>query len=200
MLDFVLEQLTVYGAPVFGLALLIAAAGLPSPATPLIIAAGALVRQGVLPLETTVIMGLAGIVLGDLISYSIGRFAGERVERHLSRQREELFNKARSQFQRYGAWAVFFTHFIFVSLDVPINLIAGSSGYPFPRFLLLVFSSRASWLFLHGALGYIVGSQWEAINELVSRYTLWLGLIVLACIAFYLLIRYYRRRKRSEPV
>lgn len=185
--ELFLSGITDYGPLVLGLATLLAAAGLPTPATPLILAAGAFARQGLVDWRGVLILALLGVVLGDITSYGIGRFAGNWVDKLASGRRATLFQQARDRFNHYGGLALYMTHFVFTSLDVPSNLIAGSSRYPFPRFLFFVLIGRGSWILLYGTLGFLVGSQWEQVSALLSRYTLWIGLAIALTIgAFYL--------------
>jgi membrane protein DedA with SNARE-associated domain len=185
--ELFLSGITDYGPLVLGLATLLAAAGLPTPATPLVLAAGAFARQGLLDWRGALILALIGVVVGDVTSYGIGRFAGNWVDKISSGgRRAALIQKARDRFNRNGGLALYLTHFIFTSLDVPSNLVAGSTRYPFPRFLFFVLSGRGSWILLYGTLGYLVGSQWAQINTLLNRYTLWVGLLIALTIgAFY---------------
>ena len=185
--ELFLSGITDYGPLVLGLATFLAAGGLPTPATPLVLAAGAFARQGLLDWRGALILALVGVVIGDITSYSIGRFAGSWVDKFSSGQRAILVQKARDRFNRNGGLALYMTHFIFTSLDVPSNLVAGSSRYPFPRFLFFVLSGRSSWILLYGTLGYLAGSQWAQVSALLSRYTFWVGLsIALTLGAFYL--------------
>lgn len=185
--ELFLSGITDYGPLVLGLATLLAAAGLPTPATPLILAAGAFARQGLVDWRGALILALLGVVLGDIISYGIGRFAGGWVDKLTSGRRAVFIHRARDRFNRYGGLALYMTHSVLVSLDVPSNLVAGSSRYPFPRFLFFVITGRGTWILLYGTLGYLVGSQWEQVSALIGRYTLWFGLaIALAFGAIYL--------------
>jgi membrane-associated protein len=73
--DFFLTGMITYGAPALGLALLLGALGVPLPGTLFVLASGAFVRQGVMDWAEASSLGLLGAVLGDSISYVMGRFA-----------------------------------------------------------------------------------------------------------------------------
>lgn len=187
--DFFLSGITDYGPFVLGLTNLLSAAGLPIPITPLAMAAGAIARQGLVDWRGALILAFLGVILGDSFSYGIGRFAGDWVDRHTSGRRAILFQKARDRFNRYGGLALYMTHVVFTSLDVPSNLVAGSTRYPFPRFLFFVLSGRATWILLYGSLGYLVGSKWEQISALINRYTFWIGLVLVLLVGAFFLWR-----------
>ena len=145
--ELILSILGQYGLLTLALAMLISAAGLPVPATPLVLAAGAFARQELIAVPAAPILILAGVTLGDLVSYTIGRFAGERISGRSSRS-AKLLDAARERFTRHGTQALFLTRNLLVSLDVPTNLVAGGSRYPISRFLVVTLIGRAVWLAL----------------------------------------------------
>lgn len=169
-----------------------AAGGLPNPAVPMVIAAGAFVRMERLePLET-LIFAFVGIVGGDSFSYGVGRYAGDWVHRHLNPRREAFLRKADLLFSRYGPASLLISHSLITSLDVPANVTAGLSLYSYRRFILFVLAGRTAWLLFYGLLGYFLGSQWEVVSQMASRYTFWLGLVIVV-----LLVLLYLRRRRA---
>jgi membrane-associated protein len=186
--DLLLTALNAYGPLVLGLALFVAAMGLPTPATPLLLAAGAFARQGIMELPTALALAFLGIVLGDAGSYALGRFAGGRLGSSDGR-RGALMKKTQDRFARQGALTVFLTRNVLVSLDVPTSLIAGSGRYPFSRFLLLSLAGRGLWLAIYAGLGYAFSDQWQNISQLAGRYSLLLGSLVIMAIGAYFLFR-----------
>jgi membrane-associated protein len=176
VLDLFLNSMAAYGPLILGLALLLGAGGLPIPIGLLMLTAGGLVRQGVLDWRVAIGVSLAGIVLGDVLSYGLGRFAGGWVESLVPGRSALLWHKAQARFKQQGALAVWLTRFLLTSLDVPTNLIAGGSSYEFRRFLTCVVAGRTAWLTLYGGLGYAFGSQWQIASQAISRYGGWLGL------------------------
>jgi membrane-associated protein len=192
--EFFLNTLAAYGPAALGLALLVGNMGLPTPTTPLILASGALAREGLMDWQAAVIWGYAGAILGDLFSYAVGRSGWDWAQRALSRRRADLWNRALARFQRHAGLAVYLTRFIFTTLDVPINLIAGSSRYPAQRFLVVTLAGRATWLALFGGLGYLVGSQWQRVSEMVNEYSFYLAIAILIVLSAALL---YRRRMKA---
>lgn len=198
--NLLLTELVAYGPPLFGLALLIAALGLPLPGTLLVLATGAFIRQGVLNGVTMTILGLIGVVLGDSLSYALGRFAHRWALRRFGGT--PAWQQAQSTFDRRGGLAIYLTRFFLTPLATPTNLIAGSSGYAFWRFLAFDSSGEATWLVLFGGMGYLAGSQWELVNQLASNFTgLLTGLVVLVA-GGYGLLRLRQRivRQRWQPV
>lgn len=191
--DLFLTGILTYGTPAFGLALLLGALGLPLPGTLLVIAAGAFVRQGVLDGLTASSFGLIGAVVGDGLSYVLGRFAKRWVRSRLGAS--TAWQKAQATFNRSGGVAIYLTRFLLTPLAIPTNLIAGSSGYAFWRFLSYDVAGELTWLALYGGLGYIFGSQWELISQFISDFSgLLVGVVALGAGVYILL----RRRRRQQ--
>ena len=77
--------------------------------------------------------------------------------------------------------SVFWTRFLITGIAVPVNLIAGTSGFGFRRFFLYDFVGETIWIFGYGGLGYLFGTQWEVVSDLLSNVSgLALGLVILA--------------------
>lgn len=195
--DLFLTGMLAYGPSALGLALLLGALGLPVPGTLLVLAAGAFVRQGALDGITAAMLGLLGTIAGDSGSYAIGRFAQGWVQRRFGRSAAWL--KAQSTFDQRGGLAVYLTRFALTPLALPVNLIAGGSGYAFWRYFVYDLTGELTWLAIYGSLGYIFGSQWELINDFISNFSgLLVGLVVLAAGIYFLVRRWQRVRVQAQ--
>jgi len=193
--DFFLTGMITYGAPAFGLAVLLGALGVPLPGTLMVLAAGAFVRQGVLDWSTASGFGAVGAITGDSLSYGMGRFAKGWVQGRFGNS--PAWQKAQHTFDRRGGLAVYLTRFLLTPLAIPTNLIAGGSGYVFWRFFMYTVAGEVTWIVLYGGLGYIFSSQWELINQLISDFSgLLVGVVALG-IGIYILMR---RRQRQLSV
>lgn len=193
--DTLLTAVLVYGAPVLGLALLIAALGIPLPATLLLLASGAFARQGMFNAPLAVGLGLLGSVLGDSGSYCLGRCGGALVLKHVAGR--VSWQQARATFERRGALAIFLTRFLLTPLALPTNLIAGSSGYLYRRFLALDVLGEATWIALYGGLGYLFADQWETLSDLAGNLSG--ALIGLLALILGGMLVYRARRRRKLP-
>jgi membrane protein DedA with SNARE-associated domain len=190
-----LTWIITYGSPMIAGILFLGALGIPLPGTLLVIASGAFIRQGVMDIYTTPPLGLGGALVGDIIIYGLGRFARSWIQNRFGQS--PAWQKAEAYFQRRGGIAIYLTRWLFTPLAIPTNLIAGSSGYPFWKFLLFDLTGEMTWILLYGGLGYAFGSQWELISEFISDFSgLLVGILVLA-IGIYLLFR-WRKRPAAE--
>ncbi len=189
----VLGWVTAYGSPMVALVLLIGALGIPVPATLIVIASGAFVRQNFLDMYSTPVLGLVGAVTGDVIVYAVGRFARLWIQRRLGQS--DGWRKAQVFFDQRGGVAIYLTRWLVTPLAVPVNLIAGSSGYPVSKLLLFDITGELTWIVLYGGLGYAFGSQWELISDFISNFSGMIVGVVLLGAGFYLLFHFQRKSK-----
>ena len=189
--ELALIWVITYGSPMVAGVLFLGALGIPLPGTLLVIASGAFIRQGFMDLYTTPPLGLSGALAGDIIVYGLGRFARGWIQHRFGQS--TTWQKAEAYFKRRGGIAIYLTRWLFTPLAIPTNLIAGSSGYPFWKFLLFDISGEITWILLYGGLGYAFGSQWELISDFISDFSgLLVGILALA-IGLYLLVRWRRQ-------
>ncbi|HLF73659.1 MAG TPA: VTT domain-containing protein [Anaerolineales bacterium] len=195
MSEFLLTQIINYGAPILGAIVFLGALGIPFPATLIVIAAGAFCRQGFLPWPWTGLIALACVVVGDCLSYGMGHYVREPVLRRF--RGSERWIQAENAFQRWGGMSVLLTRFLITGIAVPVNLIAGTSNFPFRRFFFYDFFGEAVWIFGYGGLGYLFGSQWEPVSAFLSSVSgLLLGLVILA-LGIWLALTFLRRDEEA---
>lgn len=190
--SMLLTGLISYGAPAFALALLLGQIGFPLPTTLLVVAAGAFGREGILNVALAAGLGLTGAVLGDSLTFALGRFARGWVQRRFGASR--VWQSAQQTFDKWGGLAIYLSRFM-VGLGTfaqPVSLIAGSNGYNFYRYLLYTIAGEATWIGIYGALGFVFGSQWELISDFLTSFGgLMFGLFILG-VGVYFLVRWRR--------
>lgn len=164
-----LTAIVNYGSPMVAVALFLGALGIPVPGSLLVIASGAFIRQGILPLSTTPLLALLGAVIGDITIYGLGRFANHWIEQRVGQL--SGWQKAKAFFDQQGGRAIYLTRWLFTPIGMPTALVAGTSHYPFTRFLLFDVSGEITWIVLFGGLGYAFGSQWELISEVITNFS-----------------------------
>ena len=163
-----LSWILVYGAIILFASVLLGAMGVPLPCTFLVLAAGAFIRQDALELPSALGWSLVGVVMGDCLSYGIGRVARGPILRRFGKL--DAWRSAENNLKERGAVAIYFTRWLVTALAVPTNLVAGSGGYPFRYFLLFGVAGEITWLLLYGSLGYAFSDQWETISDLISNF------------------------------
>lgn len=198
MSDFLLTQVINYGAPLLGLIVFIGALGAPFPGTLIVVAAGAFSRQEILAWHITGFIALTCVVLGDSLSYSMGYYARDAVLNRF--KNSPRWVQAEDTFNRWGGMSVLLTRFLITGIAVPVNLIAGTSKFPFKRFFLYDVLGESIWIFGYGGLGYLFGSQWEVISDLLGNISgFLLGAIILG-LGLWLAIRRLRALDRQADI
>lgn len=192
--EFFLTGILNYGAFMLSITLYLGALGIPVPGTLFVSAAGAFAQQGVLPWRTAFLFGFFGVVLGDSTSYAMGRLAKGWAQRRFGQS--GAWQNAQTTFDRRGAVAIYLTRCFITPLAIPTNLIAGSSGYIYWRFLIYDMAGEITWLAFFGSLGFIFGSQWEAISQFATDVSGLLAGIALVGLGFYFVFRRHRQASK----
>lgn len=200
MSDYLLSTLGVYGVPVLFVALLVGSAGVPLPASLLLVAAGSFVEQGELKLWPVLALSAAGAVLGDQIGYALGRWGGRRLTRRLGRYvgGEEKVEKAEEWLKRREGAGVFLSRWLLTPLGPVVNLTAGATEYPWPRFLLYDVLGEALWVALYVLLGKFFSDRVEALSDMLGDFT-WAVLALVVTVALgVMLFKYLREPDAKE--
>jgi membrane-associated protein len=199
MSDYLLATLGVYGLPVLFGALLVGAAGVPVPASLLLVAAGSFVDQGELDLWSVLALSAAGAILGDQIGYGVGRWGGRRLTRRLGKLvgGESKVEVAEAWLKRRGGVGVFLSRWLLTPLGPVVNLTAGATGYPWPRFLFFDVLGEALWVVLYVLLGKLFSDRVQALSDLLGDFT-WAVLGLVAAVVFgVMLFRHLREPGES---
>lgn len=133
--------------------------GLLFPGTTLLIAAGALMADGTLPYWPVIIGAVVGAVLGDTVSYWIGRRYGGALGHIWPFSRDpEMLSRGMRFFEKHGGKSVFVGRF-FGPLRAVIPLAAGVLQMPSGWFWFANVASALVWapmlLFIGDAVGQV---------------------------------------------
>jgi membrane-associated protein len=189
--SLVLGWMATYGAPMVAGMLFLGGLGIPLPATLIVIASGAFIRQNLLDIYSTPILGYLGTVAGDAALYAVGYFASGWIEHRFGQT--NAWKSAHILFERRGGIAIFLTRWLLTAVALPVTLIAGSSGYRFRKFFAFVMLGELTWVALYGGLGYAFGSQWELISDFISNFSGFaLGALALG-VGVYLLLKFGKK-------
>ncbi|MFW9080618.1 bifunctional DedA family/phosphatase PAP2 family protein [Pseudomonas sp. P2757] len=150
-------------AAVFVVALVecLAIAGLIVPGTVLLFAVAVLAGSGALSLSETLVLGFLGGILGDLISYFVGRHFHQNIRRLPGlRHHPEWMAGAESYFQRYGIASLLVGRFI-GPLRPMLPMVAGMCDMPFPRFAAVSLLAAAGWSLAYLLPGWATGAAFR---------------------------------------
>lgn len=136
----------------------LAVVGLLMPGTVMIFAIAVLAGSGVLSLGETLLLGYAGGLLGDLLSYGLGRRYHQNIRRMRGlRNHPEWLMRAEIYFERYGIASLLVGRFI-GPLRPMLPLTAGMLDMPFGRFFLVSLVASAGWSMAYLLPGWTAGA------------------------------------------
>ncbi len=145
--------------------------GLPLPATPLLLAAGALAAVGKFNLPFGVALTVVACLLGDAIWFYLGRYRGNQVLGLLCRislEPDSCVRRTQNVFTKYGLRGVLVAKFV-PGMSTVAPPLAGMAGISVGQFLLVdaVGSLLYGGCFL--AVGYFFSNQIEQLLAAVVR-------------------------------
>ena len=136
----------------------LAIAGIIVPGTILLFAVAALAGSGALSLHETLILGYLGGLLGDAVSYTLGRRFHQNIRRlPLLRHHPEWISSAETYFQRYGIASLLVGRFM-GPLGPMLPMVAGMSDMPLPRFIAVSLIAAAGWSLAYLLPGWAAGA------------------------------------------
>lgn len=136
----------------------LAIAGLIVPGTVLLFAVAVLAGSGALSLSETLLLGFLGGLLGDAVSYFLGRHFHQNIRRLPGlRHHPEWIAGAESYFQRYGIASLLVGRFI-GPLRPMLPMVAGMFDMPFPRFAAVSLLAAAGWSIAYLLPGWATGA------------------------------------------
>ena len=168
--------------------------GLPIPAAPLLIAAGALARAGKMNLTFAVALPFVAVILADLFWYSLGRYRGGRILKLLCRislEPDSCVRRTENLFVRHGVRSLLVAKFI-PGLNTAAPSLAGVFHMPVRRFLIYDSLGALFWVVTVTSLGLIFSDQLE---EIALRWGGWLVAVLAGSLAAYVLWKFIQRRR-----
>lgn len=170
-MDQILSLLAQYGLLLVFANVLLAQVGLPLPAVPTLIVAGALVHDGQLPLAPVLLVAVAASLIGDLPWYAAGRVAGYRVLRVLCRvsiEPDSCVKQTETIYERWGAPSLLVAKFIpgFSTVAPPV---AGAMRLGLSSFLIYSGVGALLWAGVAVALGMIFQTQVDSVIRWLSE-------------------------------
>jgi membrane protein DedA with SNARE-associated domain len=192
-----LEFLIRHGYSVLFTVVFVEQLGLPIPAAPFMLAAGAL--AGAKQLNLALAIGLASVasLVADSFWYELGRRRGSRVLQFLCRislEPDSCVRRTEDVFARQGARSLIVAKFI-PGLSTVAPPLAGIFRMRLPRFLFFDTLGALVWVGAYTGLGFAFSDQIERVaaraEELGGRLVLLLGVALTGYIGW----KYVQRRR-----
>lgn len=197
------DLLARYGLALVFVNVFLAQAGVPLPAVPMLVVAGALVSQGALSPVPLIAVTIAASLLGDTPWYVAGRRFGYRILHTLCRiaiEPDSCVKQTENIFERWGASSLMVAKFIpgFSTIAPPL---AGTMKLGFGRFLFFSAVSALLWAGVSIMAGVFFSAEVEWVLGRLEDMGSGALLVIAAAILFYagvkaveryLLIRFLR--------
>ena len=139
-----------------------------------------------------------GSVAGFMTLYALGRRIPKDyfVRRNFRLLPASSFLAAERWFQRHGYWMVLANRFLSGIRSV-ISIVCGLYRLPWPRVLGLSLLGCAAWNLLMIYAGYLLGTNWMAIERILGDYSRLMLVLAVLLVGVWALRK--RRRVRPSP-
>lgn len=171
--------------------------GLPIPAIPTLVVAGAFGATGKLSLVAVFAVAMLGCLLADVTWYLAGRLYGNRVMRMLcliSITPDSCVSQTQAQFERWGVNVLLIAKFVpGISLLAPP--LAGAAGIGWPTFLAYNAGGAALWVAAGMVGGMLLGPQIESLLALLASYGTLAAIVLALLVLGYIAFKFWERRR-----
>ena len=153
-----------------------------------------------------IVASTLGSFLGAIILYYIGKiFNKERLKKIVNGRlgkilflKENDIDKADEWFDNKGNKSVFFCRFVPIVRSL-ISIPAGMSEMPMGKFIIYTICGSMIWNTVLICLGYRLGSNWEYVLTILDKYQM-LVIVILVIIFGYVIIKFYRKKRKSKKI
>src|SRR6476620_7215398 len=174
-LEFLLHHIEI----VLFLTVLAEQIGVPIPAVPLLLAAGAVAGDGQASLVVLTTLSVAACLLSDMVWFELGRHRGRQTLTLLCRialEPDACVRRTENFFTRHGVRSLILAKFI-PGLSTLAPALAGLFRISMQRFLLYNGLGAVLWTLAFIIPGYLLSDQIERLAEEAERLGLWLASI-----------------------
>jgi membrane protein DedA with SNARE-associated domain/rhodanese-related sulfurtransferase len=193
----IIALMAQYGLLLVFLNVLVEQAGVPVPAVPTLVVAGALAASGHLPIVSIVLAALAACLLSDLAWYWAGRHFGAGVMRTLCRislSPDSCVRQSELRFHRWRGQVLLIAKFV-PGLSTVAPPLVGAMGLGLPVFVLFDGVGSLLWLGAAVGLGYAFSAQIDDLLAALASAGTFAFELVLGLLALYILAKWWQRRR-----
>jgi len=186
-----------YGVGVVTVNVLLDQIGLPVPAVPTLIVAGALAADGQMPLSALFVYSVIACLVADCGWYLVGQKYGIRVLKTLckiSLEPDSCVSQTQTRFERWGINSLVIAKFI-PGLAIIAPPLAGAMRIGWPRFVFLSACSAVLWVGSGLVAGMLFKSQIAQLLEHLSDIGGIAGAGVVTLLAAYIAYKWWERSR-----
>jgi len=193
----IIALIAQYGLLLVFFNVLVEQAGVPVPAVPTMIVAGALSANGKLPLAGVVLAALIACLLSDLLWYWAGRRFGAGVMRTICRislSPDSCVKQSELRFQRWRGRVLLIAKFV-PGLSTVAPPLVGAMGLRAGSFVLLDGLGSLLWVGVAVGLGYAFAAQIDDLLDAMASAGTVAFELLLALLALYIAAKWWQRRR-----
>ena len=193
----IIALIAQYGLLLVFLNVLVEQAGVPVPAVPTMIVAGALAANGRLALAGVVLAAVLACLISDLAWYWAGRRFGAGVMRTLCRislSPDSCVKQSELRFQRWRGRVLLIAKFV-PGLSTVAPPLVGAMGLRTGSFVLLDGLGSMLWAGLAVGLGYVFSAQIDVLLAALASAGTVAFELVLVLLALYIAAKWWQRRR-----
>ena len=171
--------------------------GVPIPAMPLLLAAGALAGTGHINFFAALLFAVLGALTSDSVWFQLGRHKGIKVLQLLCRislEPDSCVRRTEGIFSKQGARSLLVAKFL-PGLGLVTPPLAGIFRMRFRRFLLFDAVGSTLWAGAFLALGYVFAGQIERVASNLASLGGWLLVLAVGALAVYIGYKYVARQR-----
>jgi membrane protein DedA with SNARE-associated domain/rhodanese-related sulfurtransferase len=171
--------------------------GLPIPAFPILLAAGALAGAGKMNLALAIVLAFMACLMGDLLWYYLGRHRGAKVLGLLCRislEPDSCVRRTEEFFLRHGTRSLVFAKFL-PGLSTVTPALAGLFGVKVERFMLYDGLGAFLWVAAATVPGYLFSDQLESMAAQAGRLGSSVVGLLMGVVALYVAFKYVNRQR-----
>lgn len=193
----IIALIAQYGVLLVFLNVLVEQAGVPVPAVPTLVVAGALAATDQLPVSGVVLAAVLACLLSDLAWYGAGRRFGSGVMRTICRislSPDSCVKQSELRFQRWRGRVLLIAKFV-PGLSTVAPPLVGAMGLRLPTFLLLDGLGSLLWACLAVGLGYAFAAQIDVVLATLASAGTFAFELLLVLLALYIAVKWWQRRR-----
>jgi membrane protein DedA with SNARE-associated domain/rhodanese-related sulfurtransferase len=196
-MEALVDLVARHGVAIVFFNVLVEQVGLPVPAVPTLIVAGALAAKGQLSVPAIFAASVLACYIGDGLWFAGGRIYGHRVMKLLCRislSPDSCVRQSEYHFGRWGKAALVVSKFV-PGLSAVTPPLAGAMRMSWPAFIVLNGAGIVLWTAIPIAAGMLFKDQVGQAIALIERYGAMAGALVVALLALYIAVKWWERRR-----
>jgi membrane protein DedA with SNARE-associated domain/rhodanese-related sulfurtransferase len=202
MIAWLTALLLAHGVLVVAVVSLLVRVGVPIPAAPVLVVAGAMSAAGTLSGPALLAGAVAATVAGDAVWFVAGRRYGYRVLRLLCRislSPDSCVRQSEGMIVRWGGASLVAAKFV-PGVSVVAAPMAGAMGMGWSRFVAFDALAGAIWALVFAGLGALFSAQVQRVIDGMATAGAWTGVALVVALAAFVASRWWRRRRFLDEV